>query len=135
MTTLRNVHLALQEFAAKNHIALDPLASVGHITLTVENTYRIHITPIQGGALVLTGRLCALPEEPVEQESVIDKVLDLAYINARDTEVYPALEPDQESIALQMLVAPHIKLWSFEKKLEQFTNQFSIWRDYLNKKN
>jgi hypothetical protein len=135
MTTLRNMHLALQEFATKNNIALDPLASVGHITLTVENAYRIHITPIQEGALVFTGRLCALPESPIEQENLIDKVLNLAYINARNTEVYPALEPDQESITLQMLIAPHIKLWSFEKKLEQFTNQFSIWRDYLNKKN
>lgn len=135
MTTLRNVHLALQEFAYKNEITLDPLARVGHITLILDDAYRIHVIPTQGGGLVLSGRLCSMPEGLVEQEKVIDKVLNLAYVSARKAEVYPALEPDQESVTLQMLIAPHIKLWSFEKKLEHFTHQFGIWRDYLNKKN
>lgn len=135
MTTLRNVHLALQEFAQKHNIALEPLASVGHITLTVNDNYRIRLIPAKGGELVLSGRLCAMPDKAVEQEKVIDKVLNLAYLNARKAEVYPALEPDQESFTLQMIIPPQIKLWAFEKKLEHFTNQFSIWRNYLNKKN
>lgn len=134
MTTLRNVHLALQEFAQKNDLSLEPLATVGHITLTIDDIYRIHLIPAQGGELIVSGRLCALPNDALAQEKVIDHTLNLAYLSARKAEVYPAIEPDQDSLTLQMLIPAHVKLWTFEKKIAHFLYQFGIWRDYLTQK-
>lgn len=131
--TLRQIHPALQEFAQKNQLSLDTLSTDGEVTLAIDGKYRIRVIPISGGRLILIAKLGRIPREIAGEEQMINKTLGLSYLSAKNAEVYPALDPDQEMLTLQMIIPANIKIWTFEEKLEHFIHHFGIWRDYLNK--
>lgn len=131
--TLRQIHPALQTFAQKNQLSLDSLSTEGEVTLAIDGKYRIRVIPISGGRLILVAKLIRLPQETILQEQIVDKTLRLSYIGAKNADVYPAIDLDQEMLTLQMIIPAEIKIWTFEEKLEHFIHHFGIWRDYLNK--
>ncbi len=129
MTNTPSLHASVQEFMARRGIASTAVRNDGRLSLTIDEKYRIHLRPASDGRLALQAKVADLPdaENIRAADEVIERLLNRSAGMLREHASTLCLEPQGQTVQLQMLLAADTRSEQLEAEIAAFTNALDFW--------
>lgn len=112
------------------HMGVPAPEQPNHLALTID-TARVHLRRIQGGQLMVEGRVCDLPETATVRSRLVERALQLSLARSRTSLCHPAVDEDQSALWLQQRIDAPDDLNAVDQAVEDLVNEIELWRRAL----
>lgn len=121
-------HPHIASFMQRQGLAPEQLRSDGRLTLVVDDRYRVHMAPCANGGLALIARVMSLPEDRVDRQDLIDRVLKKSAALLQKHPSTLTVDPHEDALHLQQIIPQEeLNPDSLDSAMGEFTNALSYW--------
>ncbi|MNL19223.1 Tir chaperone protein (CesT) [compost metagenome] len=106
------------------------LGDDGDVSMLVDDSFRIHLIPVESGWLCVKSRLCALSAPGKERDAQLIRLGKFAMAMLRGSVGALAIDEQEDSLHLQQMLRPDCRAESLPETLGDFVNALEKWRSF-----
>lgn len=102
-----------------------------HVTIMVDDRYRIRLAQTPGGTVALASRLCPLESSGHARDEQLAMLARLALGMMHRHDSSCAIDPAEESVWLQQIISANSNVSDMEEAMGSFVNALSFWSNAI----